>query len=646
MTLYFACIISDSIYANIPQNIPQEQRAEINRSILASLKTSAKKLPAETVYNSYTGLGGLHGLDRKDFNSYNDYARAKKEFEMGQFFTPHDLCARMVALASPDPSEMVLDMCCEICNFMNHLPNLYNAYGFDIDPDAVTVARYLYPQAHIEECDLRRYDPGFLFDLLLGNPPYNLDFDGYPSQLYFCRKACDLLNPGGLMLIVVPHTFMLTEFWNKRQISEMETMFSFLGQVRLPDDAFAASGVERFGTKIMAFLRKSEHIEMRPYEAEYFLSFEELGKKIEEAREAGKAVRMKLRREADEMTQRAEREFQYKIDKYLFELKTHPRLRKHYNKSVALVSGFRNQKPPTHCTVAEYEEWKRRRLTRAKVLAVLRRHIRRQNEVPRKEIALVKTSYGYKLKAYAPHLLDKIERREVSFRELVAAGERLPELPRMNKKQKEQYRQAGKLIARKRKEFLRQQAPFSEMVPDPRIDAYIDRLRFRNKELQECEFTPLQKQDMGLLFQKTLFPAELAAGIENGSGLPFRMLCDGSAATGQERNCAGFGHCRQSDLGTLSDPQRYGVYSYRRTRETVESSERCIFARLAVDDRKTAKRAQNLYEAAVQQGLPVVRRVGRDQQSALAQNPTVVGPVSQGQVQNAGDRNGHTESCQ
>ena len=428
------------IYANIPQNIPQERRAEINRSILASLKTSAKKLPAETVYNSYTGLGGLHGLDRNDFDSYNDYARAKKEFEMGQFFTPHDLCARMVALASPDPSEMVLDMCCGICNFMNHLPNLYNAYGFDVDPDAVTVARYLYPQAHIEECDLRRYDPGFLFDLLLGNPPYNLDFDGYPSQLYFCRKACDLLNPGGLMLIVVPHSFMLDGFWNKRQISEMETMFSFLGQIRLPDDAFAASGVEKFGTKIMAFLRKSEHIEIRPYEAECFLSFEELGKKIEKAKEAGKAVRMKLRREADEITGRAEREFQYKTDKYLFELKTHPHLRKHYDKSVALVSGFRNQKPPTHCTVAEYEEWKRRRLTHAKVLAVLRRHIRRQNEVPRKEIALVKTSYGYKLKAYAPHLLDKIERREVSFRELVAAGERLPELPRMNRKQKEQYR--------------------------------------------------------------------------------------------------------------------------------------------------------------------------------------------------------------
>ena len=176
----------------------------------------------------------------------------------------------------------------------------------------------------------------------------------------------------------------------------------------------------------MAFLRKSEHIEMRPYNAECFLSFEELGKKIEETREARKTIRMKLRREADEMTQQAERDFQYKIDKYLFELKTHPHLRKHYDKSLALVSVFRNQKPPINCTVTEYEEWKRRRLTHAKVLAVLRRHIRRQNEVPRKEIALVKTSYGYKLKAYASHLLDKIERREASFRELIAAGDPLP----------------------------------------------------------------------------------------------------------------------------------------------------------------------------------------------------------------------------
>lgn len=76
-----------------------------------------------------------------------------------------------------------------------------------------------------------------------------------------------------------------------------------------------------------------------------FLSFEELGKKIEETREARKTIRMKLRREADGMTQQAERDFQYKIDKYLFELKTHPHLRKHYDKSLAPC--FRIPEPKT-----------------------------------------------------------------------------------------------------------------------------------------------------------------------------------------------------------------------------------------------------------------------------------------------------------
>lgn len=37
-----------------------------------------------------------------------------------------------------------------ILSLLNHLPNHHNTYGFDIDGKAVAVARYLYPDAHIE----------------------------------------------------------------------------------------------------------------------------------------------------------------------------------------------------------------------------------------------------------------------------------------------------------------------------------------------------------------------------------------------------------------------------------------------------------------------------------------------------------------
>ena len=121
------------MYAIIPQQIPQGKRAEINEKILFAINSGKDMIPAESIYNCYTGIGGLHNLKQSDFASYHEYAEAKKEFEMGQFFTPHEVCRDMVDVLSPTSSEMILDMCCGMGNFFNHLPNQHNAYGFDID---------------------------------------------------------------------------------------------------------------------------------------------------------------------------------------------------------------------------------------------------------------------------------------------------------------------------------------------------------------------------------------------------------------------------------------------------------------------------------------------------------------------------------
>ena len=145
------------MYAIIPQQIPQGKRAEINEKILFAINSGKDMIPAESIYNCYTGIGGLHNLKQSDFANYHEYAEAKKEFEMGQFFTPHEVCRDMVDVLSPTSSEMILDMCCGMGNFFNHLPNQHNAYGFDIDSKAVAVARYLYPDAHIEKCDIQQY---------------------------------------------------------------------------------------------------------------------------------------------------------------------------------------------------------------------------------------------------------------------------------------------------------------------------------------------------------------------------------------------------------------------------------------------------------------------------------------------------------
>ncbi|MDR1370098.1 MAG: N-6 DNA methylase, partial [Dysgonamonadaceae bacterium] len=490
------------MYTIVEQTIPQSGRAETNGKILQAIHGGKETLPPETVYNSYTGLGGLHNLHQADFENYHEYAKAKKEFEVGQFFTPHTLCKQMVELVEPDITDTVLDMCCGMGNFFNHLPNPHNAYGFDVDENAVTVAKYLYPVSHIETCDIRQYYPPGKFDIIIGNPPFNLDFDGMPSQFYYCLKAVRMLNPAGLLAMIVPHSFLESGFWDKTQVNAINRNFSFIGQMALPSNAFARMGVEDFETKIMIFSRESGYIEKKAYLPEEFLTYEELEERIRDFKRLKSSLKIQINRESCRINSNEAAAFEYRLKKYLFELKTHPCLEKHYKKATTLISKFRNQTPPEHCSNMEYTEWERNRLTQAKVLSILRRYIQAQNETPRKEVALVRTSYGFKLKGYAPHLLDKVETKRVSINDLVVHGATLPLYGKMTPKLEAQYTLAMRTVERKRKAYTLQSRPFNTMESVYGLDNYIDTLCFINKEGEKCRFTQLQKKDMELIFQK------------------------------------------------------------------------------------------------------------------------------------------------
>ena len=76
----------------------------------------------------------------------------------------------------PEASEssLIADLTCGMGNFFNFMPTESNLYGCDIDPKAVKVARFLYPEAAIECRDIRSWDPGTRFDYIVGNPPFHL----------------------------------------------------------------------------------------------------------------------------------------------------------------------------------------------------------------------------------------------------------------------------------------------------------------------------------------------------------------------------------------------------------------------------------------------------------------------------------------
>ena len=490
------------MYAIIPQQIPRDKRAEVNEKILFAIDSGKDLIPKESIYNCYTGIGGLHNLKQADFSSYHRYAEAKKEFEMGQFFTPHELCRSMVEVLSPTSSEMVLDMCCGMGNFFNHLPNLHNSYGFDIDGRAVTVARHLYPEAHIEKCDIQQYRPEQRFDVIIGNPPFNLKFDCKLSQEYYMDKAYDVLNPAGFLMVIVPVSFMQSEFWEKTRVANINSCFSFVGQTKLNPDAFDSMGVHNFSTKVMVFLRRSRHIEMQPYNADEFIPMEKLKDRVRKTRAMKQRIRIDLMRETNRIDREELEAFEYRLSKYMYELKAHAVLNRHIEKAEALVSKFRNQKPPENATNQQIKDWERKKLTTGKVLGIIRKYITSQHSVPRKEVALVKTSYGFKLKPYAPRLLDKVTHKAASINDLILGRAELPVPETVTESNRLQIRAAEKLIRRKQKQYEMQNLRFADMEEDVNLKEYLDRSTFINKDGEACEFTALQKHDLNLVLQK------------------------------------------------------------------------------------------------------------------------------------------------
>lgn len=58
-------------------------------------------------------------------------------------------------------------------------------------------------------------------------------------------------------------------------------------------------GVHNFSTKVMAFLRRSRHIEMQPYNADEFIPMEELKDRVRKTRVMKQRIRIDLMRETN-----------------------------------------------------------------------------------------------------------------------------------------------------------------------------------------------------------------------------------------------------------------------------------------------------------------------------------------------------------
>ena len=499
-------------YSYHMNTIPTNKRKELNDKVLYLIDSDEIekiRLTPEDLFNAYTGDGGLHELKRSDYANYSEFSQAKKVVENGQFFTPPALCEFVAACLQVSESDIVADLTCGMGNFFNFLPVESNLYGCELDIKAYKVARYLYPAARLEHKNIRTYQPNIRFDYVVGNPPFHLrwwieDGDEVLSQLYYCRKAAELLKPYGILALIVPRSFLADAFTDKNAIEELEKNFRFLGQISLADHAFAQMGVAQFPTKLQFWQRRpaGEGKAIQPYRTEYDGSLPYLTNLPQQAErfrglllQTAKADLEKNRsRILLELAQSrsTSTDFQYKVKMLLYHIKANPAAREKYTKCCEYLHRFYTEKQPDGMN---YQEWSKVRLTEKKVLAYLSAVLKRQNKKPEEDkIVLVKQGYDFVYKAYSSKT-----RRTLT----PAMRQQIPVYEAVLEYEPERFPGYERLLRKKRREYDKQSMDFATMPEDAHIADWLSAFSLWDAENEETiHLNDIQRHDLNLILQK------------------------------------------------------------------------------------------------------------------------------------------------
>ena len=372
-------------YKSMGQVISQEKRKEINEKILYCINNNLCEkygITGEVIFNSYTGIGGLSGLNFKDYNSFHEFTKAKQEIENGQFYTGYKEAEYMVNCLGIKKDETVLDLTCGIGNLFNFCPVEKNCFGNELDLKSYTVCKKLYPYATLVQGNMTDYNPRQLFDICISNPPFNLSMrynnQEQLSQFVYIQKCNQLLKTGGIMALIVPYSFLDDEFSQKKYIDYINENFNFICQIELNKNAFKYLGVENFKTKIIIFSKKSEYIKNKKYSNTFVTgTAEEVYKNyVLPIRQQQEKFKNNIRLENMKNYSDDDLIFDNKVKKLLFDIRQCKKISDKYNECYNYYMQYYNQKRPESISQVE---WDKIKITQEKVLQKLKKILSEQH---------------------------------------------------------------------------------------------------------------------------------------------------------------------------------------------------------------------------------------------------------------------------
>jgi type I restriction-modification system DNA methylase subunit len=163
-----------------------------------------------------------------------------------------------------------------IGDFLKVAPMNVEVVAYEINPYSATICQLLYPQAEVHNSSFETiFFNGFkhlkgnhnigLFDLVIGNPPYG-EFTGKYAGMgekkftkakeydhYFITRGIDLLRPGGLLVFIIPSSFLDSAKSHSEVKKRIASKAELKDAYRLPNGIFKSTDV---GTDIVVFKKR------------------------------------------------------------------------------------------------------------------------------------------------------------------------------------------------------------------------------------------------------------------------------------------------------------------------------------------------------------------------------------------------------
>lgn len=201
---------------------------------------------------------------------------------LDQFYTPMDICAKMWGFALKYGFKFegarILEPAVGSGRFLQFIPKDADCEvtAYDIDQTAYTLCKVMFPDFDVRHGSFeemffkgRRHiglaGVSELYDLVIGNPPYREYTSPWAPlgekeatgavtfEMYFIGRGIDVLKPGGLLIMIIPNTFMSNDKKYNDFKNKLAQKADLIDGARLPNGVFGNTEV---GTDILVMRKK------------------------------------------------------------------------------------------------------------------------------------------------------------------------------------------------------------------------------------------------------------------------------------------------------------------------------------------------------------------------------------------------------